>query len=142
MTVQARRIAKERDRANQQAAAAQRVADLMKGMFKVSDPSEARGNSITAREILDNGAMEIDTGLAKDPETQAQLMDVMGDVYESLGLYAQPLLERAVGIDRGALGPRNPETLDSANDLAVLLYREGHYAEAEKMGRETLDIRR
>jgi non-specific serine/threonine protein kinase/serine/threonine-protein kinase len=50
MAVQARRIAIERDRANRQAEAAQRVAEFMKGMFKVSDPSEARGNSITARE--------------------------------------------------------------------------------------------
>jgi serine/threonine protein kinase/tetratricopeptide (TPR) repeat protein len=144
MGVQARRIAKERDRANRQAEAAQRVANFMKGMFKVSDPSEARGNSITAREILDNGSKEIDTGLAKDPETQSQLMDLMGEVYESLGLYprAQPLLERAVEIQRHVHGPRNPETLKAADDLARLLIQEGHYAEAEKLGRETLDIRR
>jgi serine/threonine protein kinase/tetratricopeptide (TPR) repeat protein len=144
MGVQARRIAKERDRANRQAEAAQRVANFMKGMFKVSDPSEARGNSITAREILDNGSKEIDTGLAKDPETQSQLMDLMGEVYESLGLYprAQPLLERAVEIQRHVHGPRNPETLKAADDLARLLIQEGHYTEAEKLGLETLDIRR
>jgi eukaryotic-like serine/threonine-protein kinase len=144
MAVQARRIANERDRANQQAEVAQRVVNFMKGMFQVSDPSEARGNSITAREILDNTSKEIDMGLAKDPETQAQLMDVMGDVYESLGLYprAQPLLERALDIDRGVLGPRNAETLQSADDLSWLLYREAHYAEAEKLGRATLDTRR
>jgi non-specific serine/threonine protein kinase/serine/threonine-protein kinase len=137
MGVQARRIARERDRAN-------RVAEFMKGMFKVSDPSEARGNAITAREILDKASKEIDTGLAMDPETQAQLMDVMGEVYKSLGLYprAQPLLERALEIQRRLHGPRNPETLKAADDLALLLYREGHYAEAEKMGRETLDVRR
>jgi serine/threonine protein kinase len=144
MGVQARRIASERDRANRQAEAAQRVAEFMKGMFKVSDPSEARGNSITAREILDNGSKEIDTGLAKDPETQAQLMGVMGNVYVGLGLYprAQPLLERTLDIRRRVHGPRNPETLQSADDLAWLLFQEGHYAEAEKLGRETLDIRR
>jgi non-specific serine/threonine protein kinase/serine/threonine-protein kinase len=57
MTIQARRIAIERDRANRQAETARQVADFMEGMFKVSDPSEARGNSITAREILDRGAI-------------------------------------------------------------------------------------
>ena len=62
MGVQAQRIAKERDRANRQAEAAQRVANFMKGMFKVSDPSEARGNSITAREILDNGSKDGNAG--------------------------------------------------------------------------------
>jgi hypothetical protein len=41
---QLRRITRERDRGN-------RVTEFMEGMFKVSDPSAARGNSITAREV-------------------------------------------------------------------------------------------
>ena len=61
----------------------------MTHMFKVSQPSEARGNTITVREILDKASTDIDTGLAKDPELQANMMDVMGTVYESLGLYAK-----------------------------------------------------
>ena len=144
MAAQARRIAAERDRANQQAEVAQRVADFMKGMFKVSDPSQARGNSITAREILDNGSKQIDTGLAKDPDTQAQLMNVMGEVYQNLGLYprAQPLLEHALDTQRRIHGPRSRETLKSANDLAWLLTLEGHFADAEKLDRETLDTAR
>ena len=133
--IQVRRITRERDRAN-------RITDFMQRMFKVSDPSEARGNSITAREILDKASQQIDTGLAKDPETQAQLMRVMGNVYKSLGLYprAQPLLERAVDIQRRVLGPKNPETLSSMDALAVTLRHEGHYPEAEKLDRETLEI--
>jgi eukaryotic-like serine/threonine-protein kinase len=134
---QLRRVARERDRAN-------RITDFMKRMFKVYDPSQARGNSITVREVLDKASKQIDAGLAKDPETQGQLMDVMGDVYESVGLYpqAQPLLERAVDIERYALGPNNSTTLSSMDDLAVLLDDEGKYAQAEKLDRETLDIRR
>src|SRR5579863_4364276 len=63
-TVELRRTRRERDRAD-------RVTEFMTGMFKVSDPSAARGNSITAREILDKASKEIDTGLNKDPELQA-----------------------------------------------------------------------
>ena len=139
--LQARIARKQRDAAVQERDRATRITDFMKGMFKVSDPSEARGNSVTAREILDKASKEIDTGLAKDPETQAQLMDVMGDVYESLGLYsrADPLLEHSVDIERRVHGPKNPETLKAADDLAWLLYNEGRYAEAEKLERETLD---
>src|SRR6202008_2833193 len=66
--LQLRRTTRERDRAT-------RVTDFMTSMFKVSDPSEARGNKITAREILDKASKEIDSGLAKDPELQAQMMD-------------------------------------------------------------------
>lgn len=90
-TMELRRTRRERDRAD-------RVTAFMASMFKVSDPSEARGNDIRAREILDKASKEIDTGLAKDPELQAQMVDVMGNVYDSLGLYsrAESLLRQAV----------------------------------------------
>jgi eukaryotic-like serine/threonine-protein kinase len=135
--MQLRRITHERDRAD-------RVTDFMTGMFKVSDPSEARGNSITAREILDKSAKDIDSALAKDPELQAQMMDVMGQVYGNLGLYsrAQSLLTQVVETRRRVLGPSNPQTLASMDQLGWTLNREGRYPEAEKLQRETLEARR
>src|SRR5215469_12154698 len=65
---QLRQTREERDRAT-------RITDFMTSMFKVSDPSQARGNTITAREILDKSSQQIGTGLTSDPETQAQLME-------------------------------------------------------------------
>jgi non-specific serine/threonine protein kinase/serine/threonine-protein kinase len=135
--VQLRRITRERDRAD-------RITDFMTNMFKVSDPSEARGNSITAREILDKAAKEIDSGLSNDPELQAKMMHTMAVTYGGLGLYsrAQPLIERAVEIQRRTLGPRNPDTLYSMAELAKVWAEEGHYVESEKLIREILEIRR
>jgi len=134
---QLRRITRERDRAN-------RITEFMTSMFKVSDPSEARGNSITAREILDKASKEIDLGLAEDPEVQAQMRYVMGDVYMSLGLdsQTQALLTSAVEAQRRVLGPENPDTLRSASLLGAALSHQGHYAEAEKLLREALAIQR
>jgi eukaryotic-like serine/threonine-protein kinase len=134
--VQLRRITRERDRAN-------RITEFMTSMFKVADPSEARGNTVTARELLDKASDNIETGLTSDPELRAQLMDVMGNVYGSLGLYprAQPLLQRAFDTQRHLLGSKNPETLTSMGHLALVLYYEGHYVEAEKLYREELDLR-
>ncbi len=136
-TAQVRRITRERDRAD-------RVTQFMSGMFKVSDPSEARGNSITAREILDKASKDIDAGLSRDPELQAQMMGVMGQVYGSLGLYgrARALLTQAVDIQHRLLGASHPQTLSSMDDLGWILNREGHYPEAEKLQRETLGLRR
>ena len=136
-TIQLRRITRERDRAD-------RVTTFMTGMFKVSNPSEARGNDIRAREILDKSAKDIDTGLANDPELQAQMMNVMGTVYQSLGLTskAEPLLRRALEIRQRILGPRNPDTLQSQQDLSGAVLAESHYPEAEKLCRETMKTRR
>jgi len=143
MAVEARRIAQERDRANREAAASQRVADFMARMFRISDPSEARGNSVTAREILDKAASEIDPGLASDPVLQARLLQIMAKTYEGLGLYprAESLLQRSVEIRRRVLGPDNPDTLTSMHDLAGAIRWQGRLPEAEKLSREVLDRR-
>ncbi|HWY02171.1 MAG TPA: serine/threonine-protein kinase [Candidatus Acidoferrum sp.] len=136
-SIQLRRITRERDRAN-------RVTDFMEGMFKVSDPGEARGNSITAREILDKASNDIDKGLAQDPELQAQMMYVMGNVYKELGLFprAQSLFQRSAEIRRSVLGAENLETLRSLDDLGWILNQQGHAAEAEKLQRETVATRK
>jgi non-specific serine/threonine protein kinase/serine/threonine-protein kinase len=136
-TIQLRRTTRALDRAD-------RVTAFMTDMFKVSNPSEARGNDIRAREILDKSAKDIDTGLANDPELQAHMMNVMGTVYQSLGLStkAEPLLRRALEIRQRILGPRNPDTLQSKSDLAVVVLAESHLEQAEKLCRETMETRR
>jgi eukaryotic-like serine/threonine-protein kinase len=136
-TIQLRRTTRALDRAD-------RVTAFMTDMFKVSNPSEARGNDIRAREILDKSAKDIDTGLANDPELQAHMMNVMGTVYQSLGLStkAEPLLRHALEIRQRILGPRNPDTLQSESDLAVVVLAESHLEQAEKLCRETMETRR
>ena len=135
--VELRRTTRERDRAN-------RIADVMTSMFRVSDPSEARGASVTAREILDKAAKDVDTSLAQDPWLQAQMMDLMGNVYSSLGLYsrAQPLLERAVQIWTRTAGAESPNELVSQHNLADTLGRRGRYADAEALERATFEASR
>jgi serine/threonine protein kinase/Tfp pilus assembly protein PilF len=133
--VQLKRITRERDRAD-------RVTQFMTGMFKVSHPNEAKGNSITAREILDKASKEISAGLVKDPEVQADLMYTMAGTYNGLGLYsvARPLLERTAEIQVRALGSKDPKTLRSRKELAATIGMQGHFPEAEKLERETLEI--
>ena len=142
--IQLGRISRERDRADRERDRANHITDFMTNMFKVSDPSEALGNTVTAREILDKASNDIDTGLKNDPELQAKLMYTMATTYQGLGLYprAQSLLEHALEIQRGVLGPENQDTLRSMNSLGNVLNNEGRYAQAEKLHRETLSIRR
>ena len=142
MTVQARRIAMERDRANQEAEVSRQVQDFLTGLFQVSNPTEARGNSVTAREILDQGAKRIETELGAQPKIQAQMMHTMGGVYRGLGLFgqAQRLVERALETRRRVLGPEHQDTLRSMNLLANLYRNQGRYAEAERLLRAELEI--
>ncbi|SRR5579871_750147 len=133
--IQLGRTTRERDRAN-------RITDFMVGMFKVSDPNEARGNQITAREILDKASNEIQASLAKDVEVQSQLMAVMAKTYVNLGLFsrAHGLAERALENRRRVLGPNDRKTLESTTQLGWILDREGREIEAEKLIRQTLEV--
>ncbi|HET6205225.1 MAG TPA: serine/threonine-protein kinase [Terracidiphilus sp.] len=140
MTIQSARIARERDRANREAEAAERVSDFLVGIFKISDPDEARGNKVTAREILDRGALELDAKLAGQPQLQARMMTTISQVYQGLGLYepAKQLVDRAVQIRKRELGPEHRDTLNSQRLLARLDQYQGHYADAEKLYQQTL----
>ena len=135
--VQLRRITRERDRAD-------RIAQFMTDMFKVADPGHKLGNTVTARDVLDKAAHDIDTGLARDPELQAHLMYVMAMAYTNLGLYAraQELLERSVQVSSSALGAENIQTLRSRQRLAWALFQQGKFAAAEAQQRSLVEIER
>jgi eukaryotic-like serine/threonine-protein kinase len=139
--VELRRITRERDRANRERDRATRITDFMAGMFKVSDPSQARGNSVTAREILDKASNDMGKGLAQDPEVQSQMMQVMARTYMNLGLYprAHELTQRAFDSRMRLLGPSDAKTLESMSMLGYLLDREGHPSDGEKVERRAVE---
>ena len=158
MAVQSARVAQERDLAErervvaqeQQAVAqreretAERVSAFLVDLFKMSDPYQARGKTITAREILDKGTVKIRTELKDQPEVRATLMDTMGDVMASLGQYDRgiPLLEEALQARKAALGADHLDVAASLTHLAIVRLDMGDYAEAATLYREALDIRR
>jgi serine/threonine protein kinase/Tfp pilus assembly protein PilF len=130
--------------AQAEAQTAKETAAFLTDLFKVSDPGEARGNSITAREVLDRGAARIERELADRPQVQAALMHTIGAVYNNLGLYqnAHPLLVRALDIARDAFGPNTLEYAVSVSALAAWHDDTGDSPAAEKLLREALEIRR
>jgi serine/threonine protein kinase len=134
------RASQERDRANQERDRATRIADFMTGMFKVPDPSETRGNSVTAREILDKASSDIDKGLAQDPEVQSQMMHEMASTYNNLGLHAraQTLAQRALDARMSLHGALDPKTLESMTQVGLIMHMQGHDIDAEPLERRAL----
>ncbi|MBW7934851.1 MAG: tetratricopeptide repeat protein, partial [Gemmatimonadaceae bacterium] len=126
--------------ARKEAETARRVSDFVADLFRVSDPSEARGNTVTAREILDRGAERIHTELAGQPEVQSRLMATIGTVYSQLGLFAQaqPLLEEALLHRRERLPDSDPEVQANMLQLGRLAQQQGRFAVAESLYRASL----
>lgn len=131
---------RQKVRAEAEAETAKQTTKFLVDLFRISDPSEARGNTVTAREMLDKGATRIDAQLSRQPAIQATLLDTVGTVYMGLGLYkqARPLLERAVGTRRRLLDSDPVANSDSLNHLGDVLTLQAEFTIAERTFRESI----
>lgn len=131
--IELRRITRERDRAD-------RIANFMTGIFKVSDPDEGGSHGVTAREVLDKAAVDIDSNLSEDPPLQAQMLNVMGRAYLNLGLFsrAESLFKKGIEASKVYTGQESRETLHMTHDMAWAIFQQGRVGEAESIERELL----
>ncbi|HEX3556946.1 MAG TPA: tetratricopeptide repeat protein [Thermoanaerobaculia bacterium] len=135
--VQERRVARERDKARYTLA-------FLVDTFKQADPYHARGEGLTAREILDQGAARVSRELAGQPDVQAELLDSIGEVALGLGRYdqAEPLLERALALRRQRFGPESLPVAQSLEHLGLLKQERSDLAAAEALLRQSLALER
>jgi tetratricopeptide (TPR) repeat protein len=134
---------RERVRAETEAETARQTTNFLVGLFAVSEPNEARGNSITAREILDKGTQRIKSELVTQPAIQATLMETMGTVYTSLALYpsAASLLDSALQKRLDLYGADSLEVAQSAEKLGGVQTLTAEYGKAETNYRNALNLR-
>ena len=111
---------------------AERVVSFMVDLFEVSDPGKSLGDEITARELLDKGAVRLLEELDDQPETRARMLSTIGNVYLNLGLYpsAEPLLEEALRTNEGLSAKAAPATADTLHLLGRLYTLDTRFDEA------------
>jgi serine/threonine-protein kinase len=128
LTVQNRTIAKERDTALE-------VSQFLEEIFEAHDPAEARGKSVTAREILQTGAERIQTRLADRPEIHAALLGTIGRVYRNLGEYqlSTDMLEQALQIRLENQQGNDTSVATAKDDLAATLILRAEYQRARSL---------
>lgn len=125
-----------------QAERAEQVAAFLAEMFEESDPTKAKDGSTTAREMLDRGFEKVQTELEGQPAVQAQMLGIIGKVYNNLGLYDQalPALEQAV-LQYRNIDESSTEYVSVLLELANLQYRMGQLDQAEITTKEVLDLK-
>lgn len=141
---QAQRAQRNFEAAEMERAKGQRVSEFLIDLFKVSDPDRSLGATITAREILDQGADRIRQELTQEPGLRAALMDVMGTVYHNLGLYdqAEALLTESLELNRSTHGQRHLSAATGWSHLAALRKDQGDFEQADLLFRRALDLYR
>ncbi len=139
--VQATRLSRALDDADRERTRAERVSRFLVDLFRVADPTEARGESVTAREVLDRGADRLQRGLEDEPETRAALLDTVGQVFLNLGLYdrAEPLLTEALALRRAAAAGGD-DLVRSLGHLAAAQHSRGEYEGAQASLDEALRL--
>ena len=148
--IQSEQIAFERDqaqtqrvRAESERERAEAVSEFLVNSFRLADPAQARGDTITAREILDHGAERISRELRNQPSLRATLLDTIGSVYLGLGLpqKAQPLIEQGLSIRR-ELNPGSVDVARSLYSLNTVYEKRGDLQKAESLAAEGVEIAR
>ena len=102
-----------------------RWPSFLTGLFEVSAPTRSKGEAVTARELLDRGAERIDDELADQPELQAAMMTVIGDVYGELAMFDEADATARRGRSRFERHPG-----DDRLDLAASLFALGEVSSA------------
>jgi tetratricopeptide (TPR) repeat protein len=110
-------------------------------LFEVADPG--RGASVTAREILDQGAVRVREELTGTPELRATVLETIARAYRNLVLYesAEPLLEEAVALRRRAPEGGDVHLATALDELGVVRALRGDYERAEPLLAEALELR-
>lgn len=117
-TVQARHIARERDRA-------EKVKAFALGMYAASDPNEGLGAETKAVDLLELGIRQAESKLSDEPEILASVKNQLGHVFVRLGREArgEDLYRQSLGLLRSVHGDRHPDIARTLNWLGRTLLR-------------------
>lgn len=90
--------------------------------------------------VLDNALEKVEVDLADDPIVRAEIQNVIGNAYISLGKYAEATLpiENALSTMEKYFGKDHKNTMQTREDFANLLIGLGKYEKAENIYREML----
>lgn len=125
------RLAEQRDRALAEAAKSEQVTRFLIELFQVNDPSESRGDTLTANQVLERGAARAGRELASQPLLQANLLAAIGEVYSSLGQLqrAAPALEETLRL-RERNGAGRLDIARALGALSFLRHKQARFDEA------------
>ncbi len=89
--LQARETRLERDRTRIEAQRAQATADFLIDLFRAPDPAVARGDTVTAHQLLSAGARQVEHELDDQPGLQSDMLVTLSEVYHHLGNFEEAL---------------------------------------------------
>lgn len=123
---------------------AEAVTAFVLDLFEQADPSVAQGEVFAARDLVAQGADRVRANLGEQPEVQAEMLGVLGDVYLKLGDYenARALLEESIALHKTEFGPTHERTADVLDQLGQVEMELARFDLADSLLNVALNIRR
>jgi serine/threonine-protein kinase len=137
------RLAAERNTVLAEAARTQRIQQFLRNLFQGGDTDAGPAKDLPVTALLDRGVLEA-RALDKDPVTQAELFQTLGDIYQKLGNLerANELFTAALDRRRGTSASPTVAEAEVIASLALLRAEQAQMAEAEKLARQALSMGR
>ncbi|MEJ2545008.1 MAG: serine/threonine-protein kinase, partial [Calditrichaceae bacterium] len=128
-------LKQQTNQALQEAKKANEVSEFLGSLFEAASPEEARGRTITARDLLDQGANRIENELTDTPEIQAAMFGIIGDVYRRISDFeeAETLLVKALSRKKEIYGEYGKETLIATSNLGELYMQKGLFEKSDSL---------
>jgi len=138
-------LVQTRRQAQEEAAVARQVSKFMVGVFETADPflrTERGEEELTARQLLDRAALQVDNELREAPVERARMQAVLGAAYQNSGvpLQAERLLQRAYeGFMRTDVN-RREDAASVLASLSTLKTGEGDGAKGQQLAERGLAL--
>ncbi len=123
-TVQARRLARERDRAERERAVATDVLQILTGLFERANPNKVPGgDTVRVSALIEEAEQRIDR-MVEDSERQAALLRTVGEMHQARGNYpkAERLLRRSAELQWTLRGPEDIEAARTYHELTTVVH--------------------
>lgn len=136
------RISQEKQLAELQAQKAEQITLFLMDMFEANSPSQTGGEILNLQNMLLRGESEAGK-LEGYPEIQAQMYEVIGEIYRRLGQYdkSESLLRQSLQVRQELYGNYHPETVSVFDKLGLLLINKGNFFKADSILSLSLEIR-
>lgn len=137
-------LSQERDKAQLEAQKAKKVSEYITSIFEYANPSVAKGETITPRDLVEQGRKRIDEELTDQPEVRVEMLKVISDVYYSMGDF-----EEARELSQEALQVMYEHDKDNIAGIAEiyhsmgdLSYDLGEFAQADSQYQRAYDLKK
>ncbi len=135
-------VTRQRDAAEEQRRLADESLDFLSSFYRAANPDNAQGRTLTALDMLNEGAGRIGDELAEEPKIQSRLYFEVAETYRRLSQFEQALEMAELGLDATRTGyPDEPTASLNLRSLKASVFRQqGKPVEAAGMYREIIDI--